>query len=54
MKAKRALRVVVYRDRRGGWRFRIVAGNGRIVAQGQAYTRLASAKRGAARLLARG
>lgn len=52
--AKQPLSIVIYQDRRGGWRFRITAKNGRVVAQGESYTRKASAKRGADRVLARG
>lgn len=52
--AKRALRVEVFQDKSGGWRFRLVAGNGRIVSVGESYTRKASAARGAARVMAKG
>lgn len=51
--AKRSLRVTVYADKSGGWRFRIVSGNGRIVAQGESYTRKSDAWRGANRVLAK-
>lgn len=29
----------VFKDRRGQWRFRLVASNGRIVCQSEGYTR---------------
>lgn len=47
------LRVTVYQDTAGGWRFRIKSANGRIVAVGEAYSRKADAARGARRVLAR-
>lgn len=37
------------RDRRGGWRWRRVAGNGEIISVGESYTRQWSARRGARR-----
>jgi len=43
-------RIVVFRDRRRRWRFRVVAANGEICAQSQAYTRKRSAIRAARRL----
>ena len=42
-------RIEVYRDRAGGWRFRVRAANSQIVAVGEAYTRAWSAERGARR-----
>jgi uncharacterized protein YegP (UPF0339 family) len=45
----RKIRAEVYRDRRGAWRYRVIAGNGEIIATGQAYTRRWSAIRGAFR-----
>lgn len=45
-------RIKVYRDKRGQWRFRVVAANGEIVAQSEAYTRKHGAVRGARRLKA--
>ncbi len=29
----------IYRDRKGGWRFRLLARNGEVVYQGESYTR---------------
>lgn len=43
-------RIVLYRDRQGAWRFRVVAGNGEIIATGEGYTRKWSAKRAATNL----
>ena len=51
-KAKQPLTVDVFRGR-DGWRFRIVSRNGQIVASSEAYTRKASAWRGARRVLDR-
>jgi hypothetical protein len=42
--------VEYFRDRAGEWRFRIVAGNGEIVASSEGYTRQADARRGLADL----
>ncbi len=36
-----------FEDEAGEWRFRVVGGNGEIVAQGEGYTRKADAVRGA-------
>lgn len=36
----------VYQDKAGEWRWRVVAGNGEIVAEGESYTRLDDAARG--------
>ena len=38
----------VYQDAAGKFRFRLKAGNGEVVATGQAYTSLAGAKEGCA------
>jgi len=38
----------VYTDSSGKYRFRLKAGNGEVVATGQAYTTLAGAKEGCA------
>lgn len=38
--------IQVYPDTAGGWRFRVTAGNGEIIAQSEAYTRRADAERG--------
>ena len=38
----------VYPDKSGGWRWRLKAGNGEIVAQGQAYESKSGAKAGCA------
>ena len=38
----------VYQDAGGKFRFRLKAGNGEVVATGQAYTSLAGAKQGCA------
>lgn len=35
----------VFQDKGGGWRWRLKARNGRIVAVGESYTRESSAKR---------
>lgn len=49
-KTKRGDTLVIYKGRGAKpWRFRHVAGNGEIIAQGQAYTRKADATRGARR-----
>ena len=43
----------IYRDAAGEWRWRLVAGNGRIVADsGEGYSRKASARCAAARAAA--
>jgi len=47
----KAPRFEVYKAR-DGWRWRLVAANGRIVATGEAHTRKADAIRAAARLSA--
>lgn len=36
----------VYGDSRGAYRFRLKAGNGEVVATGEAYSTLAAAKKG--------
>lgn len=36
----------VYEDKGGKFRFRLKAGNGEVVAQGQGYASLAAAKKG--------
>jgi uncharacterized protein YegP (UPF0339 family) len=41
-------RYVVFQDRSGAWRWRLVARNGRIVAVGEAHTRPRDAARAAA------
>lgn len=41
----RRARVQFYRDRRGEWRWRVRAGNGRIVAQGEGHPTRAKAIR---------
>lgn len=33
------MRVVLYRDRKHQWRFRVLADNGEIVAQSESYSR---------------
>ena len=38
----------VYQDRAAGWRWRLKAGNGEIVAQGEAYESKSGAKEGCA------
>lgn len=46
------MRFEVYKDRAGGWRWRIVASNGRIVADSaEAYTRKADAVRASLRVV---
>jgi uncharacterized protein YegP (UPF0339 family) len=42
--------IEVFRDKKATWRFRIMAGNGQIVAQSEAYTRRRDAVRAAKRL----
>jgi uncharacterized protein YegP (UPF0339 family) len=37
----------IYKDKRGEFRFRLKAGNGQVVAQGEAYPTKAHARRGA-------
>lgn len=40
------MKFITYQDNGGGWRWRLVASNGRIVADsGEAYTRKADVKR---------
>lgn len=51
-KTAKPLVTEIYRSRKA-WRFRLKGRNGEIVAQGQAYTRRADAKRGAERVLGR-
>lgn len=42
----------VYKDRAGGWRWRLLARNGKIIADsGEAYTSKAGCKRAIARLI---
>jgi uncharacterized protein len=41
----------VYRDKSGGWRWRIKAANGRIIAQGEAHTREQDAGRALATVI---
>jgi uncharacterized protein YegP (UPF0339 family) len=44
---KKRSQVVIYKDRRGEWRWRFQAGNGRIVADsGEGYRRKAGAVKG--------
>lgn len=43
---EREPRFEVFPDKAGAWRFRLVAGNGEIVAASQAYTRPSDARRG--------
>ena len=43
-------RFEVYADIGKGWRFRLVAANGEVVAQGESYTRRADALRAVRRL----
>jgi len=46
------LRLVFYRDRRGEWRWRLKARNGRIVADcAEGYRRRGAARRAAARIV---
>lgn len=35
----KSARFEVYQDKKKGWRFRLVAANGRIIAQGESHTR---------------
>jgi uncharacterized protein YegP (UPF0339 family) len=49
---KRRARVEVFKDRKGQWRFRLIAGNGEIIAQSEGYTRKYTATLGARRVLA--
>ena len=43
-------RTVVYQDKAGEWRWKRVAGNGRIIASsGESFTRMADAERAASR-----
>lgn len=43
-------KTVVYQDKAGAWRWKRVAGNGRIIASsGESFTRLADAERAASR-----
>lgn len=51
MSKKRSPVLSVYRSR-DGWRWRIKAANGEIVAQGENYTRLYDARRSARRFIA--
>ena len=44
------MRFQVWRDAAGEWRFRLVAANGEIVAQGESYTRRVDAIRAVAML----
>lgn len=37
------MKIVVFRDKRRQWRFRVVAGNHRIIVQSEGYTRRANA-----------
>lgn len=41
----KSARFEVYQDKKKGWRFRLIAANGRIIAQGEAHTREADAWR---------
>lgn len=47
--AARPRTLEVFKDRRGEWRWRLVAGNGEIQAQSEGYSRRWSATRGARR-----
>ncbi len=48
--SNRKFRFDVYPDRKGEFRWRLVAGNGRVIADsGEGYTRRASAEKGARR-----
>ena len=40
-------RFQVFKDKRNQWRWRLVAANGKIVAQSEAYTRPSDARKGA-------
>ena len=40
----------IYKDRFGGWRWRLVGRNGEIVAQGESYTRKSSVRRAIGRI----
>lgn len=40
-------KVQIYQDEEAGWRFRVVAGNGEIIAQGESHTTEADALRAA-------
>jgi uncharacterized protein YegP (UPF0339 family) len=44
------MKIVLFRDKRGQWRFRAVARNHKIIAQSEGYTRKANALK-AVRLL---
>jgi len=44
--------VEIYRDRASGWRFRFIAGNGRIIAQGESYLRKAACLKTVYKILA--
>jgi uncharacterized protein YegP (UPF0339 family) len=37
------MKIVLFRDKRGQWRFRVVARNHKIIAQSEGYTRKANA-----------
>lgn len=41
----KSARFEVYQDKKKGWRFRLVAANGRIIAQGESHSRKADAWR---------
>lgn len=53
MSTDEATRTEVYQDRRGQWRFRAKAANGRNIAQSEGYATRWSAKRGARRAFPR-
>ena len=45
------MRFIVYRDKKGGWRWRLVAGNGNVVADGaEGYATAGNARRAAKRM----
>lgn len=43
----KSARFEVYQDKKKGWRFRLIAANGRIIAQGESHTRERDAWRAA-------
>jgi len=44
-------KIVYFKDKQNKWRFRVVAGNGEIVAQSEAYSSKQSAKKGVLALI---
>ncbi|NQU09279.1 DUF1508 domain-containing protein [bacterium] len=48
----RKAEIEIYKDRAGGWRWRLKAGNGEIIADsGESYTRLPDVKKAILRVL---